>query len=61
MAGILRGSGRQLFGAVVNFLSYFVLGLPLAVVLALPVGLGTLGIWVALAGANFIQVEVGSR
>ena len=57
VAGILRGSGRQLLGAIVNFLSYFVLGLPLAIVLALPAGLGTLGIWIALASANFIQVR----
>jgi len=57
VAGILRGSGRQLLGAVVNFVCYYVVGLPLAIVLALVVHMGALGIWIGLAGGNMLQVS----
>jgi len=53
VAGILRGSGRQLLGAVVNFVCYYVVGLPLAIVLALVVHMGALGIWIGLAGGTY--------
>lgn len=43
--GVLRGTGRQAFGAVVNAVTYYVIGLPLGVVLTFVVGLGITGTW----------------
>jgi len=47
-AGILRGMGRPNAAAIVNLLGYYVLGLPLAYVLAFRYGLGLRGIWYGL-------------
>jgi MATE family multidrug resistance protein len=47
--GVLRGMGRPQVAALVNLLGYYVLALPLAYVLAFRMGLGLLGIWLALA------------
>ncbi len=58
VAGVLRGSGRQVFGAAVNFVAYFVVGLPVGIVLALVGGLGTMGIWLGLTGGNMLQALV---
>ncbi|XP_026986963.1 multidrug and toxin extrusion protein 2-like isoform X8 [Sagmatias obliquidens] len=58
--GVLRGTGRQAFGAVVNAVTYYVIGLPLGVVLTFVVGLGITGLWlgmlacVCLAAAAFV-------
>ena len=43
--GVLRGTGRQAFGAVVNAVAYYVVGLPLGAVLTFVVGLGITGTW----------------
>jgi MATE family multidrug resistance protein len=47
--GLMRGMGRPRAGAIVNLLGFYVLGLPLAWLLAFPVGLGIIGIWWGLA------------
>ena len=49
--GVLRGVARQSFGAWVNLVSYYVVGLPLALYLAFPGRLGLFGIWSGLTGA----------
>ena len=61
MAGILRGSGRQALGAVINFVAYYVIGLPLGISLAFAAHLGALGMWIGLATANALQVREGGR
>ena len=43
-------------GAVTNFVSYYIIGIPLAVYLALYGGLEVMGVWTGLAVADFIQV-----
>ncbi|XP_043759922.1 multidrug and toxin extrusion protein 2 isoform X2 [Cervus elaphus] len=59
-AGVLRGTGRQAFGAVVNAVMYYAIGLPLGVVLTFLVGMGVMGLWlgmlvcVMLATAAFV-------
>ena len=58
ISGILRGSGRQLIGAGVNFVSYYVIGLPIAIVLALVADLGALGVWSGLIVADILQVQI---
>lgn len=48
-AGILRGSGRQSQGAIINIFAYYAAGLPLAAVLLYRRGWGLQGIWLGLA------------
>lgn len=59
IAGVLRGSGRQLLGAGINVVCYYVFGLPVGISLALATEKfeGTLGIWIGLGIASFTQVE----
>ncbi|XP_070084386.1 multidrug and toxin extrusion protein 2 isoform X7 [Equus caballus] len=58
--GILRGSGKQAFGAVVNAITNYIVGLPLGIVLTFVVGMRIMGLWlgmlacVLLAAAAFI-------
>jgi MATE family multidrug resistance protein len=47
--GLMRGMGRPKAGAVVNLVGFYVIGLPLAWLLAFPLGLGVVGIWWGLA------------
>ena len=56
-SGILRGSGRQILGAILNFFCYYVIGLPVGISLAFAAGMGTLGIWTGLALADGLQVH----
>lgn len=58
LQGLLRGAGKQLSGAIVNFVSYYLIGLPLGTFLALWVGMGTLGMWIGLLVASVLQVRI---
>ena len=57
--GVLRGTGKQLSGAIINFVAFYLMGFPLGVVLAVVVGLGALGMWTGLLVASVIQVSLG--
>ncbi|XP_007462732.1 PREDICTED: multidrug and toxin extrusion protein 2 [Lipotes vexillifer] len=52
--GVLRGTGRQAFGAVVNAVTYYAVGLPLGVVLTFVVGLGLTGLWLGMLASVFL-------
>ena len=52
----MRATGRQAKAALVNFCCYYLIGLPLGISLALPVGLNTKGMWIGLSVADGIQV-----
>nr|XP_019612990.1 PREDICTED: multidrug and toxin extrusion protein 2 isoform X2 [Rhinolophus sinicus] len=58
--GVLRGTGRQAFGAIVNAIMYYVIGLPLGIVLTFVVRMRIMGLWLSmlvcamLAAAAFI-------
>lgn len=41
--GILRGTGNQKAGAIINAVGYYVLGLPIGISLMFAAGLGLLG------------------
>ena len=56
MSGVLRGAGKQIVGAVVNFVCYYIIGLPLGISLALLTKLGVTGIWIGVGVADMIQV-----
>lgn len=47
--GLMRGMGRPQAGAIVNLVGFYVIGLPLAWLLAFPLEQGIVGIWWGLA------------
>lgn len=58
LSGILRGSGRQKVGAVVNGVSNYAVGLPLQLLLAFRLGHGVAGLWWGIAAAATLQAAV---
>ena len=57
VAGIIRGSGRQKIGAIMNFVFYYLIGLPIGISLALLTDLGATGMWTGLCVAVFLTVS----
>ena len=57
MQGVLRGTGKQLNGAVINFVSFYLIGFPVGTVLAIVAGMGSLGMWIGLLIPSVIQVS----
>lgn len=47
--GIFRGSGRQMQGAIYNFVGYFVIGIPLEYLLGVQLKFGIEGLWSGLS------------
>lgn len=58
VSGVLRGSGRQMLGAGINVIGYWVIGVPLAAYLAFRGGLGLQGFWVGVTCGAFVQAVV---
>ena len=56
VAGVLRGCGRQKYVALTNLLGFWLLGVPIGLLLAFPGGLGVYGVWWGL----FIGLTVAS-
>ncbi|XP_054544982.1 multidrug and toxin extrusion protein 1-like isoform X4 [Talpa occidentalis] len=46
--GILRGSGNQKVGAIVNALGYYIIGLPIGISLMFAAKLGVIGLWAGI-------------
>lgn len=57
-SGILRGTGRQHFGALVNISTYYLVGLPLAWYLCFHTALGVRGLLLGIAGAVVLQTAI---
>ena len=57
-SGVLRGMGRPRPAAVLNFVGYFAIGLPLGAVLGLRTSLGLQGVWLGYA-AGLTVVAAG--
>ncbi|XP_042772191.1 multidrug and toxin extrusion protein 2-like [Panthera leo] len=53
-SGVLRGSGKQAFGAVVNTVMYYVIGLPLGIVLTFVVRMGIMGLWLGMLACGLL-------
>ncbi|KAI5072435.1 hypothetical protein GOP47_0012541 [Adiantum capillus-veneris] len=49
--GVLRGSARPTMGALINLGTFYVIGIPLAILLGFKYGMGLLGLWIGLATA----------
>ncbi|NXG73666.1 S47A1 protein, partial [Baryphthengus martii] len=47
-SGVLRGIGKQKFGAILNAVGYYAVGLPLAVVLLFVAKIGVIGLWLGM-------------
>ena len=56
-AGVMRGAGRQLLASILNLITYWVLGLPLAILLGVYFNLGVEGLWWALLITTTVQVS----
>ncbi|XP_074642970.1 multidrug and toxin extrusion protein 1-like [Tubulanus polymorphus] len=60
MAGILRGSGRQLTGAIVLFVGYILVAQPIAISLMFLTSLQTIGFWFGIvAGLVVVNASYG--
>jgi multidrug resistance protein, MATE family len=44
--GVLRGLGRQHLGAAFNIVAYYILALPIGIMLAFRAGYGLQGLWI---------------
>ncbi|KAK6159121.1 hypothetical protein DH2020_006435 [Rehmannia glutinosa] len=53
--GIARGCGWQKIGAIVNLASFYIIGIPLGIVLAFVLHLGGKGLWTGIIAAVFAQ------
>ena len=56
----MRGAGRQLLASIENLITYWVLGLPLAILLGVYFNLGVEGLWWALCITTSVQVGMAS-
>ncbi|KAK8714637.1 hypothetical protein V6N13_041988 [Hibiscus sabdariffa] len=56
LSGIARGCGWQKIGAYVNLGAYYIVGIPLSIVLAFVFQLGTKGLWLGITAALFTQM-----
>lgn len=58
LSGALRGAGDTRYPLVVTFVNWFLVRLPLAYVLAFPVGLGLTGIWLGVTVDYFVRAAL---
>jgi putative MATE family efflux protein len=61
IAGALRGAGDTRYTLAVSLVNWFVIRLPLAYVLAFPLGLGLTGIWVGVTVDYFVRAALLAR
>ncbi|KAL6552560.1 Protein DETOXIFICATION 16 [Orobanche hederae] len=56
LSGTVRGCGRQKIGAYINLGSYYLVGIPMAILLAFVLGKGGKGLWLGILCALLVQV-----
>uniref|UniRef100_G1LCI6 Multidrug and toxin extrusion protein n=1 Tax=Ailuropoda melanoleuca TaxID=9646 RepID=G1LCI6_AILME len=52
--GVLRGTGKQAFGAIVNAVMYYVVGLPVGIVLTFVVRMRIMGLWLGMLACGLL-------
>jgi MATE family multidrug resistance protein len=57
--GVLRGSGLQNIGAMLNFSAYYVIGLPLSMFFCFYLKMGVFGLWAGLLTGQTITTICG--
>ncbi len=57
--GILRAKGQQNVGAVLNLAGYYIVGIPVGLLLAFHAGMGIYGLWAGLTIALVIVAGFG--
>ena len=57
--GIFRGSGRQSLSALLNFVAYYIVGLPLGILFAFHFHYGVMGLWVGISIGLFLAPICG--
>ncbi|XP_069113146.1 multidrug and toxin extrusion protein 2-like [Argopecten irradians] len=55
LCGVIRGVGNQIFGAVTNFISYYVVALPLCIPVLLLTDIGVYGAWWGVIVSSALQ------
>ena len=58
IAGILRGAGKQVWGASVYIFSYYVIGLTTGLVLVFVVNIGLRGLWLGITSASLSSMII---
>ncbi|XP_073395005.1 protein DETOXIFICATION 16 isoform X3 [Physcomitrium patens] len=58
LSGVVRGGGWQTFGAVTNLSSYYVVGLPVGILLAFKYHYNDFGFWIGMLGGILTQVLI---
>ncbi|XP_066419366.1 multidrug and toxin extrusion protein 1-like [Molothrus aeneus] len=53
-SGVLRGIGKQKFGAILNAVTYYGVGMPLAAVLLFVARIGVMGLWIGMLVCVFM-------
>ncbi|KAM4699219.1 multidrug and toxin extrusion protein 2-like [Discoglossus pictus] len=53
--GVLRGSGKQKIGAIMNAVGYYIIGFPIGISLMFAAKLGILGLWAGMIICVFLQ------
>ncbi|XP_033754806.1 multidrug and toxin extrusion protein 2-like [Pecten maximus] len=55
LCGVIRGVGNQIFGAVTNFISYYVVALPICIPMLLLTDIGVYGAWWGVIVSSALQ------
>ncbi|VFQ75287.1 unnamed protein product [Cuscuta campestris] len=55
LSGVVRGSGWQRIGACVNLASFYLVGIPVSLLLGFGLDLKALGLWLGLVAGAFVQ------
>jgi multidrug resistance protein, MATE family len=58
--GTFRGSGRQSLGATLNFVAYYLLGIPVACLMAFSLHLGVVGLWMGMTTSLMLVSVCGT-